>query len=505
MPIHPISFSIPERYIVSKIPKKSKRMATVIPGDQSTYVFTTQDSYYGEYQRSIFGKTSKKGGWDCMRHYEILANGCVPWFDNLDKCPSHSLPKFPKDLVKQAMNSSNPEAFIEELLDYTRKYLTTKAMAQYILDKSGCPSPNRVLFLSHNSEPDYLRCLTLIGLKELLGNRCVESLVVPHIYDDFGSANAHYGLGFSYTNVIPASLKPKSVQMAEIEEHAYDLVIYGSLHRGMPFWDLVKKHYKSSEIILLCGEDMDAPSPTKIHICSGAKLSEEGHHVFIREICEPIIIQIGTNNGKDHVRELVRMLPKSKLLLVEPFDIHNPSIKSSYESCNFIIENIAIVSDNRLMVKLYYSEHDGPIDLPEKSFEVASILPSHITKHNYASNTIRHIEVPACTLNDLFLKHKFHKIDYLFLDIEGIDWECLKSIDFNKYDIDNIQVEHLHLNKDLLFIYMNWKGYTASKGLDERGFDTMFKKKTKIYKSPILMICQQIWFILKLMLKKLNW
>ena len=32
------------------------------------------------YSNSIFAITNKKLGWDCLRHYEILMNGCVPLY-----------------------------------------------------------------------------------------------------------------------------------------------------------------------------------------------------------------------------------------------------------------------------------------------------------------------------------------------------------------------------------------------------------------------------------------
>lgn len=34
--------------------------------------------YYDDYSRSYFAVTRRKGGWDCMRHYEILAAGTHP-------------------------------------------------------------------------------------------------------------------------------------------------------------------------------------------------------------------------------------------------------------------------------------------------------------------------------------------------------------------------------------------------------------------------------------------
>ncbi len=79
--INPISFSIPAEKIVQDVPVKTKMYATVIPGVASTYKFHTEELYYKDYQTSCFAITKKKAGWDCLRHYEILANGCIPLFE----------------------------------------------------------------------------------------------------------------------------------------------------------------------------------------------------------------------------------------------------------------------------------------------------------------------------------------------------------------------------------------------------------------------------------------
>lgn len=447
-------------------------MASIIPGNLSTYTFTDEKSYYEDYATSVFGQTCKKGGWDCMRHYEILANGCIPWFEGLNDCPENTMTHFPKKLVKEAMTSSNPESFIPELLEYTKTHLTTKAMAQYIFNTVDCPNPKRVLFISSDPSPDYLRCLTLSGMKELLGKNCSESPHIPHIYDDYGQTDKLYGKGFSYTGSVSAELKTTSTHIDELRNHAFDLIVYGSLHRGMPYYDEVMKVYKPSEVILLCGED--------IHVdknCFGLEFAKKGHPVFIRELQDYMnIVQIGTNNGIDHVRDLVGKILTNKILLVEPFDIHNQSIKNSYSTIDHIIENIAIVPDDSKIVKLYYHKDDGPENNVLKSFQVASIIPEHIKKHNYNENTIQHIDVPAYTLNKLLEKHSLYKIDYLFLDIEGIDMEVLESIDFSTYDIKRLQIEHLHIDANKLHSFMTSKGYRSTNGIDYYGFDTMFIK-----------------------------
>jgi hypothetical protein len=282
MPVHPISFSIPASKIRTTVSEKTRHIASVIPGDLSTYTFTDEVSYYEGYATSVFGKTCRKGGWDCMRHYEILANGCIPWFVNLDGCPSNTMVHFPKKLVKDAMGSMTPESYIPDLMEYTRTHLTTRAMAQYVFDTVGCSSPKRVLFLSSDPSPDYLRCLTLSGMKEILGSNCNESPHIAHIYDDYGPTDRLYGRGFSFTKSVPATSKSPPVHIDEIRNHSFDLVVYGSMHRGMPYYDEVMKVYKPHEVVLLCGEDLDVGRDT--NSCSGPEFSRQGHHVFIREL-----------------------------------------------------------------------------------------------------------------------------------------------------------------------------------------------------------------------------
>ena len=87
--IYPLGFSIPECCIQPvNIKLKQKEFATVIPGKSITYIFKNKlNEYNYDYEISKFGFTFKKGGWDCLRHYEILANNCIPFFIDIDECP----------------------------------------------------------------------------------------------------------------------------------------------------------------------------------------------------------------------------------------------------------------------------------------------------------------------------------------------------------------------------------------------------------------------------------
>lgn len=141
--LHPISFCIPAMKMTTEpfLPK-TKEMGKVIPGKLETYIFkeNEEDLYYKDYQESFYGLTMKKAGWDCMRHYEILANHCIPYFADLDSCPPRIMSHLPKDLIKEGMSLRDQAPFPEEkyykicdqLFEYTKENLTTKKMAEYV-------------------------------------------------------------------------------------------------------------------------------------------------------------------------------------------------------------------------------------------------------------------------------------------------------------------------------------------------------------------------------------
>lgn len=268
--LFPIGFSIPECKIVKDIPEKTHHLSHLIPGKLETYIYNTEQDYYKEYQESVFAMTIKKGGWDCLRHYEILANGCIPYFVNIEQCPPVCLTLLPKDLIKEAMIASqatsfNYKMYIEKLLDYTRKYLTTESIAKYILDKSKLTSTKSVLFLSGNNYPDYLRCLTLHGFKSLFKSECHDYIDVKHLYDTYPEDKVKdlYGKGFTYTRLLSRKETRDDSRddtiVEDIKKRRYDIVIFGSVHRGLPYFDLVLQHYPSNKIIYLCGEDGHSP------------------------------------------------------------------------------------------------------------------------------------------------------------------------------------------------------------------------------------------------------
>lgn len=95
--VFPITFSIPKEKIRDRV-EKTTAFAPLVPGlnHQHTYIYNDEDSYYDAYATSYFAFTCKKGGWDCMRHYEIMAAGAIPYFLDIELCPQNTLWFLPK-------------------------------------------------------------------------------------------------------------------------------------------------------------------------------------------------------------------------------------------------------------------------------------------------------------------------------------------------------------------------------------------------------------------------
>jgi hypothetical protein len=133
--VHPISFSIPEELVLSKVTEKIKLISDIIPNFNWNYTFSSEQDYYDEYSSSWYGTTMKKAGWDCLRHYEIMMNGCVPLFKGLEDCPELTLTTLPKkELIKMSQSNESNIEYNEFILEYTKNNLTTKHTIEKILN-----------------------------------------------------------------------------------------------------------------------------------------------------------------------------------------------------------------------------------------------------------------------------------------------------------------------------------------------------------------------------------
>ncbi len=132
--LFPISFAIPTNKLNFNT-NKIKDFSFITPLNRETYIYNNEKDYYNDYNEARFGVTMKKAGWDCMRHYEILANGCLPYFININKCPSTTMTTFPKDLCKQVIDkikTHNCEFAYQELVNNFQQHVTNNNTTNFL-------------------------------------------------------------------------------------------------------------------------------------------------------------------------------------------------------------------------------------------------------------------------------------------------------------------------------------------------------------------------------------
>lgn len=152
--VHPISFSIPEERIVPRVPEKRRLLfphcvdpeaAALIPELSTTPPFKDEGDYHRGLAESRFAVTTKRAGWDCLRHYEIAANGCVPCFRSLRKKAATSAPhglneancleySSPSELVQKTASISDVEyvKLVNGALGWARQNSTRARAAEFL-------------------------------------------------------------------------------------------------------------------------------------------------------------------------------------------------------------------------------------------------------------------------------------------------------------------------------------------------------------------------------------
>ena len=163
----PISFSIPEAKILEHPKAKSRLFATNVQCEEAyklpwirenctaSYAFQDEARYYADLASSHFGVTMRKGGWECQRHYEIAANGCVPCFFELDRKSPHGAPFRLRDGVNCLTFNSSKE--LEEKTQDVMEAGTYPALARGALDwarQHTCEGVAEKLLASLQKRPD---------------------------------------------------------------------------------------------------------------------------------------------------------------------------------------------------------------------------------------------------------------------------------------------------------------------------------------------------------------
>jgi len=193
------------------------------------------------------------------------------------------------------------------------------------------------------------------------------------------------------------------------------------------------------------------------------------------------VVQIGSNKGNDKLsKHLLGNYQSLEFgLFVEPNKLHIDKLKKCYRKYpNAIIENIAVKlpGDEKEDLKIYYHIDDTP------DYEIASTKIEHILWHTHLPNRennyegkIESFSVPALTIEELFDKYKITELDWLLIDVEGLDADLILSFDWKKYNIRKVEFEFLHLcdRSELIkniFLNMGYVQVTSLNPADDWAF-----------------------------------
>ena len=143
---------------------------------------------------------------------------------------------------------------------------------------------------------------------------------------------------------------------------------------------------------------------------------------------------------------------KQDIILVEPVPYNIDILEKKYSnSKNITICKNAIFSENK--VKSFYFVDENSITKLGKhwasaigSFDKKHILNHKSKRFKIEDSDIKEIKIEFITFDKLVEKYSIQSIDKLQIDVEGAEYEILKTIDFKKTKINQILFESKHFD-----------------------------------------------------------
>ena len=287
--MYPISLGIPEEMVLENINEKSENFFKYNLEEPLLSKYEkTPEQFYKDLEKSRFIVISKhEYGIDEPIYYEALSKGCIPLFIN--DIPEKSSVFLPKEVINSIKNVEgvnlgwiNESKFSKEgfdkilkhLLDYTKDFLTTKSVADYLIHIAD-KEVHSVLFLANSQEGgDFLLQQSLLhGLKNKLGPlNVIDYPKATSLYRDI-NPNEKIRLGLPYNNTVIESNTSRGRINKRIENREFDLVIVMGVftkkdrkrlkldNGDFPLSHDIKTYYDKNEIFFIDGTSNNTDEP----------------------------------------------------------------------------------------------------------------------------------------------------------------------------------------------------------------------------------------------------
>ena len=150
--------------------------------------------------------------------------------------------------------------------------------------------------------------------------------------------------------------------------------------------------------------------------------------------------------------DLIQKYKSDNILLVEPVPYNYRILKEKYGAFqNFYTCTNAIYSSNKTDF-FYYVKEDSISKLGKHwASQIGSFNKQHILDHKskrfkIEESDIAREKIKFITFDDLINLYKIDSIDKLQIDVEGSEYEILKSINFDRIQINSILFETKHFD-----------------------------------------------------------
>lgn len=169
---------------------------------------------------------------------------------------------------------------------------------------------------------------------------------------------------------------------------------------------------------------------------------------------EPIFVKVGANDGitGDPCSDILLANNKWKGLLIEPVPYCVDRLRANFrDSSRFSIEQVAIGSTAGEKPFYYVDQaaHDTIPNLPYWFDQLGSFDKKNIIKYldGVLGPFIIEDTMEVSALTDVLDKHGIQSFHLLHIDIQGYDYEVLKTLDFVNHAPVVIFIEHKHLSR----------------------------------------------------------
>ena len=163
------------------------------------------------------------------------------------------------------------------------------------------------------------------------------------------------------------------------------------------------------------------------------------------------LVVIGAHSGV-WLTLLFEEYQNQNILLVEPVPYNITLLKENTTKYKNISIETSAVSEKNQIKKFYYVKPDAVKKLGKHwASGIGSFDKQHILNHKnkrfaVSDPDIKEVDIQYLTFSDLIEKYSISSINLLQIDVEGVEFEILNSIDFEKIEIKKIIFEFKHFD-----------------------------------------------------------